>query len=100
MAGIYKRFAVDYKDADFSHEAACAMYLHESIGAPQPDQNNGYLLGKKWMDVTIAAWREDILSMGLFVSELIEDGYPEWFLNQIGILQITPKRSYCAWWIK
>ena len=43
MAVIYKRFAVDYKDADFSHEAACAMYLHESIGAPQPDQNNGYL---------------------------------------------------------
>jgi len=77
MAAIYQRFASDYPIADFSDEAARTLFLHESVGAPLIDSTtNGYALGKKWMDVTVAAWKEDIASLGLSVSELLQDGYP------------------------
>lgn len=100
MAELYKRFACDYKSSDFSESAALAMYLHESTGCPLPNwQTNGYAIGKKWMDVTIAGWKEDIPQMGLLVSELQEDGYPDWFLERIGVLHLVPTKSACAWWL-
>ena len=86
MAEIYKRFAKDYSHCDFSGEAALAMYLHEN-GKPLPetDKPNGFAVGKKWMNVTIQMWKEDIQNNLLFVWELSKD-YPEWFLKKIGIL--------------
>lgn len=100
MAKIYQRFAGDYKDADFSQSAVLDMYLHESIGSPLKDPiNNGYAIGKKWMDVTVASWKEDISQLGLLVSELQRDGYPDWFLRRIGVLSLVPTQEGCAWWI-
>ena len=101
MAAIYRRFASDYPRADFSDDAAAAMYAHESTGAPLPDpRTNGFALGKKWMDVTIAAWKEDILSRGLLVSELQgDDGYPDWFLERIGVLHLRAEWAQCKWWL-
>jgi hypothetical protein len=100
MADMYRRFAVDYPAADWSEEAALAMYLHESTGAPMPDaRSNGYALGKKWMDVTVAGWKEEIPQMGLLVSELQADGYPDWFLERVGVLHLKPTRAACAWWL-
>ncbi len=100
MAEMYRRFARDYKAADFSEEAALAMYLHESTGTPLPDpRTNGYALGKKWMDVTVAGWKEEIPQMGLLVSELQADGYPDWFLERVGVLHPVPKKEACAWWV-
>ena len=99
MAEIYKRFASDYKTADFSEDAALAMYLHESTGAPLPDpRTNGYALGKKWMDVTVAGWKEEIPQMCLLVSELQTDGYPDWFLKRVGVLHLAPTVRECMWW--
>ena len=99
MADIYRRFAADYPNADFSESAAWAMYLHESTGAPLPDaRTNGYALGKKWMDVTVAGWKEEIASMGLLVSELQDDGWPDWFLARVGVLNAQPMRKACEWW--
>jgi hypothetical protein len=101
MAEIYKRFAADYKAADFGEAAALAMYLHESTGAPLPDpRTNGYALGKKWMDVTVAGWKEEIPQMGLLVSELQADGYPDWFLDRVGVLHLVPTKAAYAWWIE
>jgi hypothetical protein len=100
MAEIYKRFAVGHPHADFGESAALAMFAHESTGAPLPDpRTNGYALGKKWMDVTIAGWKDEIPQMGLLVSELLADGYPEWFLRRVGVLQLDPKRRACEWWL-
>ena len=99
MAELYKRFASDYKSADFSDDAAMAMYLHESTGAPLPDaRTNGYALGKKWMDVTVAGWKEEIPAGGLLVAELQKDGYPDWFLSRVGVLRLAPTIKGCAWW--
>lgn len=99
MAELYKRFAKDYPRADFSEDAAMAMYLHESTGALLPDpRTNGYALGKKWMDVTVAGWKEEIVSSGLTISELKEDGLPDWFLDQVGITSIGPTKAANSWW--
>lgn len=86
MAQIYKRFAADYAAADFSQAAAEAMFLHESLGAAPPAADNGYMLGKKWMDVTVASWLEDLREGLLHSFELQADGYPDWFLARVGVL--------------
>lgn len=102
MAEIYKRFAIEYPQADFSDSAAIAMYEHETHGKTleRTEKLNGFALGKKWMDVTIAGWREEIASRGLLVSELIADGYPEWFLERVGVLHLRAEWSKCEWWMK
>ena len=99
MADMYRMFAGDYPQADFSESAALAMYLHESTGAPMPDAlSNGYALGKKWMDVTVAGWKEEIPQCGLLVSELQADGVPDWFLLHVGVLHLRPTVEDCDWW--
>jgi hypothetical protein len=89
MAEIYKRFAPE--GCDFSDECMQEMYLHESTGTDLKMRKplNGYEQGKKWMDVTIAMWKEDIKVGQLFVYELTNDGYPDWFLQRIGLLNST-----------
>lgn len=90
MADMYKRFAAGHQGADFGDEAALAMFLHESTGTPLPAlKSNGYALGKKWMDVTVAMWREDILQGNLRVYELQDDSYPDWFLERVGVLELS-----------
>lgn len=102
MAEIYKRFAEDYPQADLSDEAAMAMYRHETFGDPMPrsEKLNGFEIGKKWMDVTVAGWKEEIPQRGLLVSELQADGYPDWFLERVGVLHLVPTWDACAWWLK
>lgn len=76
---------------DFSEQSAIDMFSFESTGKPKlnlTDRNsegkfNGYLVGKHWMDATIAMWSEDI-KRDLFRFELVED-FPEWFLQKIAI---------------
>lgn len=102
MAEIYKRFSIAHQQADFSEEAALAMYEHETHGRPlaKGEKLNGFELGKRLMDVTVASWKEDIASRGLLVSELIEDGYPEWFLERIGVLNLRAEWPKCRWWMR
>lgn len=92
MAEIYKRFALDYPQADLSADAASAMYAHETHGEPLPDKPmNGYAVGKKVMDITVAMWKEDIRDGLLFVHELQSDGYPDWFLERVGVLHMRAR---------
>lgn len=97
ISEIYKRFAVDYPLADFSEAAELEMFSHESTGTPV-ESNNGYLLGKRTMDITVAMWKEDIRNGCLIKSELLKD-YPEWFLETIGVLNIQPSFDNCKWWL-
>lgn len=101
MAELYKRFAWSCETTDWSEDAKMAMYRHESLGEPLPETNkiNGYVLGKKAMDITVAMWKEDIEQYLLSVKELQEE-YPEWFLKQLGILEMKPVVSKCRWWYR
>lgn len=81
MQPIYARFAAEYSDHDFSEAAAFEAYLWETNGIKPQNNRNGYVLGKKWMDVTISAWRED-WGQTLGRKELYED-FPKWFIDKV-----------------
>lgn len=61
--------------------------MYESRGVEPKGEKNGYLLGKKWMDVTISMWREDMpRGMGAFKWELYQDpffGEYKWWLDKV-----------------
>jgi hypothetical protein len=68
MAEIYKMFASEWENVlDFSDE-----------------QTNGYMHGKKWLNLNVTMWKEDIEKGLLFVHELYEDPkFPHWWLDRI-----------------
>ncbi len=70
------------------------MYIWESRGIGDlklgnvfdvdVDKPNGYAIGKRWMEVTVRMWREDISKGLLFTWELYEDGrFPHWWLDEV-----------------
>jgi len=88
MANIYKLFC-DYPEADLSEKALEEAFIFESTGNGIVNNSifggkvNGYLLGKKWLNVTVAMWREDI-KKGLFaVREFYNDKFPKWWLDKV-----------------
>ena len=44
-------------------------------------KDNGYYWGKKWMDLTIQMWKEDISKGLLFEFELYKDHDRDWIHN-------------------
>lgn len=82
MCEVYKLFGRDWQHLfDYSDDAMVEMFNHESLGLPLSEKN-GYALGKKWMDVTVEMWKEDIKKGLLFIFELYEDDrYPRWWLD-------------------
>lgn len=57
---MYRRAAGRFEPYDFSIEALIACHEYESNGGQEP-KNNGYLIGKKWLDLSIETWRQDIM---------------------------------------
>ena len=63
------------------------MYLFETRGEGDlsfglfGEKSNGFAVGKRWMNVTIEMWRQDIQRGILFRHELEED-FPKWFLDK------------------
>lgn len=84
MAELYKHFAKDWEHClDFSEESLLEMYHSETHGLPVRD-DNGFYHGKKWLNLTVTMWKEDIKKGLLFKSELYHDGkYPEWWLDGV-----------------
>jgi hypothetical protein len=84
MTEVYRIFSKDWEHMhDFSDDSLVELYNNESYGMPI-DPKNGFALGKKWLNVNVAMWKEDI-DLGLFrIQELYEDPkYPHWWLDQI-----------------
>ena len=59
IAKFYASF-VRGSSFDFSDDAMHEAYEVETHGMKWDVRNNGYVFGKKLMDVTLAAWKEDI----------------------------------------
>lgn len=102
MADMYKYFAKEYIDKlDFGESALYNMHEFESLGRKLKDKNNGYLVGKHLMDLSIKMWKEDMLPKRhkaiindkiyslvtgptLNKKELYEDSsLPKWFLDKV-----------------
>jgi len=82
LCKIYKIFAKDWAHlVTFTDEDIVELYNGESYGTPV-SPTNGFLLGKKWSDVFIAMWREDI-QLGLLRIWELEDTYPRWWLDKM-----------------
>jgi hypothetical protein len=84
MSEVYRIFASDWEHLhDFSDEMLIELFNAESFGS-EVSPKNGFALGKKWLNVNLAMWLEDI-ERGLFrASELYADPkYPTWWLDQL-----------------
>lgn len=84
MSEIYRHFAKSWSESlDFSDEAMLSLYNHESYGLPL-SPNNGFAVGKQYLNLQVTMWREDIRRGWLAKFELYEDpAYPHWWLNSV-----------------
>ena len=94
MCEVYKIFAKDY-DCDLSEEAMLEMYTFESTGKGSININgfntigkkpNGYAVGKKWLNVTVAMWFESMDKYGWLpeMKNLYNDPiFPHWWLDLV-----------------
>lgn len=89
MAEMYKRFVPSNISCTFTKEDAEEVFKFESTGKGNLSHGvfgtppfNGYWVGKHWMDITIAMWKEGIRDGILFYSELERD-YPDWWLRKV-----------------
>ena len=85
MCELYKIFSKDWEDiCDYSEDCMRELNVYESTGKGGCRWNNGYYIGKKYMNVTMGMWKEDIELGLLFKQELYEgDKYPRWWLDGI-----------------
>lgn len=76
------------------------MFNHESYGEPLTP-NNGFAIGKSYMNLHVTMWKEDLEKGYIFKWELYSDGrFPhEWLDSVLGnrttsheILAASPKR--------
>ena len=84
MCEVFRIFSRDWEHLyDFTDADMLEMYNGDTFGSPISD-SNGFLLGKKWLSVQVAMWKEDIELGYLFKNELYESGkYPHWWLDSI-----------------
>jgi hypothetical protein len=71
MAKLYKEFNPFNDICDYSDEALLEAYNLETHGIVSKEKNifreeshNGYVVGKKYMDVTFAMWKNDVDTYG------------------------------------
>lgn len=82
---LYKRFCISPELFSWTNEDLLEAYLYESTGVGEFNKDNGYMSGKKWLDVQIAQWKE-CLTEGLTTKyELYQDfGYD--LMEELGIV--------------
>jgi hypothetical protein len=87
MSEIYRYFSREWAHlCVYDEQAALDMYCFETFGTPLPAaaKLNGFALGKQWMDVAVAMWKEDLKAGLLFRSELYSDpAFPHWWLDRV-----------------
>ena len=91
MSEVYKLFSKPWEHLlVYDDEALVSMFRYESHGEELLNKStNGYYVGKQWLNVTVAMWKEDIESKSLRVEELYHDNgngeicLPHWWLDGI-----------------
>lgn len=84
MAEVYRVFSRHWAHVlDFSDAALQEMHDHESKGGPVSPEN-GYSVGKRYLNLTVTTWRQDIRAGLLFKHELYADPlFPHWWLDNV-----------------
>ena len=78
-------FALEWEHVlDFSDECLIELYNFESYGGSKCRQNNGFMHGKKMLNLNVEMWKEDIELGNLFKFELYQDEkFPRWWLDSV-----------------
>lgn len=84
MCDVYRVFSKDWEHiGDYSDDAMLELYNAESRGTPVRELN-GFYIGKRWLNVTVSMWKEDMEKGLLFKKELYADEkFPHWWLDSI-----------------
>jgi hypothetical protein len=96
-AESYLKSAKEDCRLDFSEQAMFEAYSHETFGTSiSNEQNNGFVVGKKILDITISMWKQDLEPFiisgssephqrpNLTKKELYDDpNLPKWFLDTV-----------------
>lgn len=83
MSEVYRTFGKDWAHThDFTDVSLVELYNSESFGT-QVSPLNGFALGKKWLNVCVAMWKEDLEKGYLFKEELYQEGFPHWWLDSV-----------------
>lgn len=83
MSELYRHFAREMGELDFSDEALVNLYNTESYGGVLTPKN-GFAVGKQYLNLQVTMWREDIRRGWISKQELYKDeNYPEWWLDSV-----------------
>lgn len=84
MCTVYRVFSRHWDHVlDHSDQAMIDLFNSESYGGQVP-ANNGYAVGKTYLNVHVKMWKEDIELGLLRAHELYDDGlFPHWWLDSI-----------------
>lgn len=79
---LYKHFASLFGQFDFSDESMVSLYNHESYGTELNSSNNGFAIGKKWLNWHITNWKQGLIEGSLTRHDLLSnipdvEGYKE-----------------------
>lgn len=90
MSELYKIFAASWTHKlDFSDEALLSLYNHESYGVPL-SRDNGFAVGKQYLNLQVTMWREDLAAGLIFKWELYQDErFPHYWLDSV-LNNVTP----------
>lgn len=94
MCKVYELFSEPWRNTHryddemivemFNFESLSHLFLDERGNRKDPCIQNGYWLGKKWLNVTINMWKEDLSKGYLFKHELYQDSkFPTWWLDSV-----------------
>lgn len=84
MSKLYYHFAKDWENCvKFDDQSLLDAYNKETYGTPV-SEDNGFVHGKSWLNVTVTMWKEDLAKGGLFLWELYQDdAFPHWWLDDV-----------------
>lgn len=84
MSKIYRIFTKDFEQSlNFDEDALLEMYKSESTGT-FCSKTNGFYQGKKWLNLQVNMWKEDIRDRLIYKNELYADNkFPKWWLDSI-----------------
>ncbi len=83
MSEVYRHFSKDWTGLNYSEQSLLELYISESHGG-LCNPLNGFYIGKKYLNLTVNMWKEDIQKGLLFKKELYEDSeLPNWWLDKV-----------------
>lgn len=104
---LYKHFGSLFGTFDYSDDAMLSLFNHESYGTQLNSSDNGYAIGKKWLNWHITNWKQGLVEGSITRHDLLSDvpdveGYREMVdkvLSEAYIGQTwSSMKDHGSWW--